>query len=126
MPTWTKYLLFQIPGWMIAAIVLSGLWYWKLLPQWLSVLCYIVWVLKDLLLYPLLRAAYVPGKTGLEALVGTRGIAQGDLAPEGYVRVRGELWRAITHSQDRVISSGATVEILKTEGMKVRVRSVNG
>ena len=110
---------------MIAAIVLSGLWYWKILPQWLSVLCYIVWVLKDLLLYPLLRVAYVPGKTGPEALVGTRGIAQGDLAPEGYVRVRGELWRAITHSQDQVISSGATVEILQTEGMKVRVRSVN-
>ena len=125
MPTAVRYLLFQIPGWIIAAGVLAGLEYWEFFPSWLSRLCFSGWVLKDLILYPITRTAYERGnKTGTEALVGKRGVAQGNLAPEGYVRIRGELWHAVTNPQDHGIASGTEVEVLSAKDMRVLVRPV--
>ena len=125
MSTWKRYVLFQVPGWIIAAVVVTGLWHWGLFPAWLSLFCFSGWVLKDFILFPLVRKAYETAvKTGSDALVGARGIAEGNLAPEGYVRIRGELWRAVNNSGDQIISSGTEVEILSAEGMKVFVRPV--
>jgi membrane protein implicated in regulation of membrane protease activity len=122
---WLKYLVFQIPGWMIAAAVAAGLWHWQFIPKWLAVLGFCGWVMKDLLLYPFLRRAYETDvKTGSAALVGARGIAEGELAPAGYVRVRGELWRAIVSPPDRVVNAGAEVEIISADGMRVFVRAI--
>jgi membrane protein implicated in regulation of membrane protease activity len=123
--TWKRYVLFQVPGWIIAAVVVTGLWHWGLFPAWLSLSCFSGWVLKDFILFPLVRKAYETAvKTGADALVGARGVAEGNLAPEGYVRIRGELWRAVNNSGDQIISSGTEVEILSAEGMKVFVRPV--
>lgn len=81
--------------------------------------------MKDLLLYPFLRVAYETGhKEGSQALIGERGVSEGDLSPEGYVRVRGELWRAVAPSSDGAIAAGSKVEIVAVEGMKVFVREV--
>jgi membrane-bound serine protease (ClpP class) len=122
---WLKYLIFQIPGWVIVAAVLAGLWHWQFIPKWLAVLGFCGWVVKDLLLYPFLRRAYETGvETGSAALVGARGIAEEELAPNGYVRVRGELWRAIVSPPDRVVNAGTEVEIVKADGMRVFVRAV--
>jgi membrane protein implicated in regulation of membrane protease activity len=119
-----KYLLFQIPGWIITAIVLLILLHWEFIPKWLAVLCFVAWLLKDLLLYPFLRRAYEPGVTGSARLVGSRGVAEGDLAPTGYIRVRGELWRAVVSPADNVIRSGTEVEVVSADRMEVFVRAV--
>jgi membrane protein implicated in regulation of membrane protease activity len=121
---WFKYLVFQIPGWVITAMVLIGLTHWQFLPKWLAVACFLGWLLKDLLLYPFFRPAYEPGVTGSARLVGARGVAEGDLAPMGYIRVRGELWRAVATPTDHVIRSGTEVEIVNAERMEVLVRAV--
>ena len=126
MPTVVRYLLFQIPGWIIAAAILTALEYWELFPPWLSRLSFSGWVLKDLILYPVTRTAYErESKTGAEALVGKRGVAQGNLAPEGYVRIRGELWRAVTNPQDYGIAAGTEVEVVSGNNMRILVRPVN-
>jgi membrane protein implicated in regulation of membrane protease activity len=123
--TWKKYLLLQIPGWLATATVLAVLWHWQLLSRGLALLCFFAWVAKDLILYPFLRHAYEDGaKSGSAALVGARGVAQEDLNPSGYVRVRGELWRAVAVPADQVVTSGADVEIVQAERMTVFVRSV--
>ncbi|HEU4345320.1 MAG TPA: NfeD family protein [Candidatus Binatia bacterium] len=124
-PTWLKYLLFQMPGWIVAAGVLGSLWHLEILPKWLAVVGFGGWIVKDLFLYPFVRTAYQPSsKTGSQALVGARGIAADDLAPEGFVRVRGELWRAIANPNDQMIHSGTEVQILAAEGMTLRVRAL--
>ncbi len=126
MPTWFRYLLFQVPGWVLAAIILFSLWNWRLLPRWLAVLLFLAWFVKDLLLYPFLRMAYETGqKEGSQALIGEKGISEGDLSPEGYVRVRGELWRAVAPSSDGAIAAGTKIEIVAADGMKVFVRKVD-
>jgi membrane-bound serine protease (ClpP class) len=120
-----KYLIFQIPGWVITAAVLERLWHWQFIPKWLAVVGFCGWVLKDLLLYPFLRRAYETDiKTGSAALVGARGIAEEDLAPHGYIRVRGELWRAVVSPPDQVVNAGAEVEIVSADGMRVFVRTI--
>jgi membrane protein implicated in regulation of membrane protease activity len=120
-----RYLLFQTPGWVIAASVLGGLWYWEVFARWLAVLCFAAWVLKDLLLYPLSRIAYeADEKTGAQRLVGARGVARENLAPEGYVQIHGELWRGISCPTETVIAAGTEIEILDAQGMKVFVRPV--
>ena len=125
MSTWQRYLVFQVPGWLIAAVVLLGLSHWKLLSPWLGIVVFFAWVLKDLLFYPLLRRAYQTNvKTGLQALVGARGFAHDDLSPKGFVRVQGELWSARALPTSEVIAAGTEVEIVSAERMTVFVRTV--
>jgi membrane-bound serine protease (ClpP class) len=50
---------------------------------------------------------------GVEALVGKRGVAVGDLRPVGQVRVNGEIWRA-------------RCEVGCDAGSEVAVRAVDG
>jgi len=75
--------LFNIsnPRLLIAAAVLLALLHWEFLPPWLGIVGFFAWVLKDVMLYPLLHRAYqTNAKTGLQALVGARGFAHDDLS----------------------------------------------
>jgi membrane-bound serine protease (ClpP class) len=58
-------------------------------------------------------------QTGREGLVAQRGQAESDLAPEGWVLVQGERWRA--RSTERV-AAGETVVVEAVEGLLLRVR----
>ncbi|MBI2361258.1 MAG: NfeD family protein [Deltaproteobacteria bacterium] len=123
MPTLAKYLLFQLPGWVLVAVILAGLDYWAEIPDWTALGLFILWLAKDLVMYPLLRTAYEPGaKTGSEQLIGTRGVAQGELSPRGYVRVRGELWHAEIRPSDPPVPRGSPVRVLAAEGMTLIVK----
>lgn len=122
---WFKYLIFQFPGWVIAGMVLLFIERWQWIQTWLAIACFCGWVLKDLLLYRFFRRAYEPDVTGAARLIGARGVAEGDLAPHGYIRVRGELWRAVAGRADGVVRSGTEVEIVSAERMEVFVRVID-
>jgi membrane protein implicated in regulation of membrane protease activity len=126
MPTWLKYLLLQIPGCVIAGVILAGLWKLQWITGPVALLGFTLWVLSELLLYPFVKQAYENNaETGSAALVGARGVAQGELNPQGYIRVRGELWRAVAVSAHQKVSSGSQVEIVKAEGMQLLVRAMS-
>jgi membrane-bound ClpP family serine protease len=57
---------------------------------------------------------------GLPDMVGARGRAVGDLAPEGTVRIKGELWES--KAEGRKINAGANVTVVGQEGLKLIVR----
>jgi membrane protein implicated in regulation of membrane protease activity len=87
---------------------------------------FVVWILKDLILYRFVRHAYEDDKKfGSAALVGARGVAKGDLNPHGFVRVRGELWRATAVPESQVVTAGTAVEIVDAEGMELFVRPIS-
>jgi membrane protein implicated in regulation of membrane protease activity len=120
--TWTRYLLFQVPGWVIAAIILLGLIYWIGLPLWIAVGAFLLWVIKDFVLYPFLKVAYeTGGKNGVDHLVGLLGLARERIDPRGYVHVRGELWRAETEPGDGPILAGSRVRVRARDGMTLIV-----
>jgi len=97
MPVPLKYGLLQLPGLALAAAGLGWLCNAGLLSSGAAWVLLVLWVAKDVALYPLLRSAYdsSPGSlVGVERLIGACGVVEEALAPTGYVRVGGELWRA--------------------------------
>jgi membrane-bound serine protease (ClpP class) len=60
-----------------------------------------------------------PVEVGVHSLVGVRGIARGD----GYVSVKGELWRA-SRIDDEPLRAGEPVEVVDVEGLSLLVRPV--
>ena len=126
MPTWFRYLLFQIPGWCMAALVLLLVGHYRMISFLGALICFGAWMLKDLLLYPWLRSAYeISTRTGSKTLIGYKGVAESLLAPDGLIRVRGELWRAVAIPRDVVIQTGIAVEIIDANGMTVFVRPLS-
>ena len=73
-----------------------------------------------LLVYKLAETKMLKAKTGAEALIGAKGIAATDLAPQGEIRVLGEYWRAKTH--EKPIKKGEKVEVIGKEGLILIVK----
>ena len=63
-------------------------------------------------------------KTGSEAMLGWLAVAQTELAPEGHVLVRGELWRARLISASTVVAAGEHVKVLRATGSTLEVTAV--
>lgn len=66
------------------------------------------------------KARQEPVAVGVEALAGRTGTVVTDLAPEGTVRVGGELWTA--KAVDGPIRVGEEIEIVAVEGVILKVR----
>jgi len=60
-----------------------------------------------------------PVTTGSEALVGARGEAREEIAPEGMVYVRGALWRAVADGPP--IHAGSPVRVVGRKGLQLQV-----
>lgn len=67
-----------------------------------------------------LRAQRARPATGVEGLLGSTGVARGDLTPEGFVFVHGERWRAI--AEDGEVKQGTPVQIVGIDGFRLKVR----
>lgn len=102
--------------------MLAGLAGWWLrdsfdAPLWLAAGVPVAWVIKDYALYPMLRSAYEADyRRRIEHLIGAEGTTVEPLDPVGYVRVRGELWRARPHRPAVRAGKGCRVEVTGTEG----------
>ena len=117
-----RYLLFQLPGWVVVATLCGLATRWPGLSTSTALLLFAAWVVKDLLLYPWLRHGYVPGSGDAQrTLVGATGVAEQALAPSGWVRVRGELWRAHLRSGVSILEKGAAVRVVDVDGMEIVV-----
>jgi membrane-bound ClpP family serine protease len=57
---------------------------------------------------------------GLPGMVGARGKTVSDLAPEGTVRIKGELWES--KADGRRINAGVWVSVVGQDGLKLIVR----
>ena len=66
-----------------------------------------------------MRAQQMPVTTGASALVGRHALVVERLAPEGRVRIDGEVWNAVA---DMAAETGSEVKILGADGLTLRVR----
>ena len=102
---------------------------WLDLPLWVWIAGPLAWVVKDLLLLPLVWQAYSNQPSGLVgegALIGASGLARARLAPHGYVRVGNELWRAELETGESPVPEGARVLVCGVRGLTLRVRGERG
>lgn len=115
--THVRYGLLQLPGWAVVGIILLLCDNWFDLPAWSLWVIMILWIGKDIAMYPFVRIAYerMPENSAY-GLIGVRGVAINRLDPVGRVQVHGELWKA------ELVPEVPAVE----KGQKVIVRNVRG
>jgi membrane-bound serine protease (ClpP class) len=65
------------------------------------------------------RAQMLKATTGEAGMIGQAGVAATDLAPEGWVYVQGERWKAVAEAP---IGAGEKVRVASVEGLTLRVR----
>jgi membrane protein implicated in regulation of membrane protease activity len=125
MTTFQRYMLFQVPGWVIDIAVLAALIEWWKLPLWAAVGIFTLLVVKDFVLYPFLRVGYeTKERSGIERLIGERGVVKQRLDPEGYVLVHGELWKARQALPGEHLAPGTRVRVAAFDGMLLLVEPV--
>ena len=80
----------------LLAIMLIGLPEMDIvLPLWLVILIMAAWLVLAVFIYRMGSRALGKKKlVGLDDMVGTRGVAAGDIDPDGQVNIKGELWTA--------------------------------
>ena len=59
--------------------------------------------------------------TGAEGLVGEEGVVTASLTPEGTIKVRGEIWKAVSEGN---IETGSKVKVKAVNGMLVKVEEI--
>lgn len=124
-----RYVLLQIPDVALAGLVVVGLWNWMGLPGWAAVAAMVVWVAKDVAIYPLVRRSFSLGESewvGVGRLIGARGVATVDLSPSGWVRVEGELWRAEANGGEISVPGGTRVRVREVRGMTLVIEPDTG
>jgi len=116
-----RYLLLQVPGWL--AIVVGGAVLVQIDALGWGVVFAVLggWMLKDLALYPLLRPHLFStrGEPGVDLLGRTAAVVT-TLAPEGYVQLGNERWRARSEDGARV-EIGQPVRVIAADGLTLTV-----
>lgn len=116
--TLRRYILYQVPGWIAAALLTGAVAVGLEIDPWIAAAVVAIWIAKDFALYPLVRAAYErPGPDGAYRLVGRLGVVERTDGAEGMVRVRGELWRAETSPGGGPLTRGARVRVVGVDGL---------
>jgi len=91
----------NIPWWGTALVLATFLGY-----------CYISYLIS----HPTVMSDPI---TAPESIIGDEGVVETDLSPMGYVRVRGELWMAL--SPDSNLRKGDEIVVTGLSGMKLTV-----
>ena len=121
--TLRRYVLYQIPGCLLAIATAVVLHYRVNLPVWWGIALVASWVIKDAVLYPFLRNSYdSDSPDAIDQLIGLDGVAIEPLAPQGYIRVRGELWLAEPYSAGVTIGRNRPVTVDSIQGTVLLVR----
>ncbi len=119
-----RYLLFQTPGWLVAAGVLALAVDLFGVAGWLALAAFALFVAKDAVLFPFVRHAYERNDVPPHP-VGETGVAEDAIdGGEGWVRVGRELWRARRAPGAAAIPRGERVRIVALRGHALEVESL--
>jgi len=118
-----RYALLQLPGIALLVLILVFVQRWVDLPAWVFWGSIAIWVVKDVILYPIVRRAYDwDHPQGVNSMVGAQGIAKERLASSGYVQVRGELWKAELLEGRPPLEKGEHVRVVGVCGLELVVQ----
>lgn len=118
-----RYGLFQLPSLIILVLILLFIRHYLDLPAWAICGIVVLWVIKDMVLFPFVWRAYDRSRReNLKMMIGTQGIGEQRLAPSGYIRVHGELWKAEVMEGERPVEKGEVVQIQGIRGLVLLVQ----
>lgn len=117
------YVLLELGEFLLLIFFLVMISYFIRIPLWVIIAIPAGKFLKFLFVYPIVRRSIKqPLHSGIESLIGMRGLTVEAIDPEGYINARGELWRAV--SNDASIPAGAKVEVCGLDKTKLVLRSL--
>lgn len=119
-----SYILDRVQPLTLLVLILTLVRGWVDIPLWLVWGVVVLWVVKDVALFPFVWRAYDSDRlVGANSIVGARGIAEDRLAPSGYVWVRGELWLAEVMGDGGPIDKGEGVRVQGIRGFRLLVQA---
>jgi membrane protein implicated in regulation of membrane protease activity len=118
-----RYILLQVPGTALLVLILIQLRNWFDFPAWSVWGLVAISVAKDVILFPFVWSAYDwDSQREANSMVGRRGIVKERLAPSGYIKIRGELWKANVVGSSPPIEKGEAVRVEEMRGLTLLVR----
>lgn len=120
--TVVKYALLQIPGTALLIAILLFLHVRLGLSGWVVLWIMALWVAKDVCLFPLVWRAYESRSSERDSMIGEEAVAGGRLDPSGYVRVRGELWKARLEDSTRPLEKGECALVTGRAGLTLLLK----
>ena len=90
--------------------------------SWVGVAVFIVFLIFGL--YASIKLRLTKPTTGSEDLIGEIAKAETDIAPEGTIKIMGEIWNAKMNEEGVSVKKGDKVEIVGKEGLTLIVKRV--
>ena len=123
--TISRYTLFQIPDLILLSLGLAAAVRWWGLPVLAAYGLVALWIVKDVIMYPILRVAYESGGlSGVDGIHGALGVVTQPLVPSGYVRLGSELWKAELVLGSETVSVGSAIRVVEVRGLTLVVEPV--
>ncbi len=123
-PLWYK--VQAILGWMLEEVVLMAIVLWLLphfninIPLWALGILMVALAVYSYTMYRVGRPTFLlKPRVSAEAIIGNEGKVIKRLAPEGYVKVQGVLWKATCNEAELEI--GDEIVVVDIEGLKLFV-----
>jgi membrane-bound serine protease (ClpP class) len=124
-PLW--YTVQTILGWMLEESILVVVVLWLLprfnvnLPLWVLGILMVALAVYSSVMYRIGKMTFLmKPKVAAEAIIGNEGKVTKRLAPEGYVKVQGVLWKATCSESE--LEVGDEVLVVGIEGLRLLVR----
>lgn len=124
-PLW--YTLQAVLSWMLEEVLLVAVMLWLLplfkinIPLWGLAIFMVALAVYSGVMYRFGRQTFfIRPKVAAENIIGSAGTVTKPLAPEGYVKVQGVLWKAICHGLE--LGIGDEVEVIDMEGLRLVVK----
>jgi len=124
--TLARYTLFQIPDLILLSLGLAAAVRWWGLPVLAAYGVVALWIVKDVIMFPILRVAYESGSSGgAEGIRGALGVVTQPLVPSGYVRLGSERWKAESLPGSGPVPVGSAIRVVEVRGLTLIVEPVN-
>jgi membrane protein implicated in regulation of membrane protease activity len=96
------------------------------IPTWLTITILALWILKDIALFTKVWRAYASDDNNpMMKLIGLEATVIFGLDPVGYVRARGELWKAEVRNPLYPAKKGDRTTVIDIKGMTLIVERCN-
>ena len=123
-PLW--YTVQAVIGWMIEEAILVAVFLWVLphfdinIPLWVLAVLMAALAVYSFIMYRVGRPTFlIKPRVAAENIIGDEGTVTKRLAPEGYVKVKGVLWKATC--DDAELEIGDEVVVVDIERLKLIV-----
>lgn len=121
-----KYALIHLVELALLALVLVVIRLFVDIPVWLIITVIVLSIVKDIVLFPKVWRAYASGDRGpMRELIGLEAAVIDPLDPVGFVRVRGELWKAEVGDQAHPAAKGDRARVVGIKGMTLIVEKID-